>query len=100
MPLPEGAIATPLAQFSPPKLQFSHAIDAFCLSTSSTKYLLTGDTHVCRVWFAGDGTEYTAKLKGALEVRSCIARDDTTVSMLIVSSVCARALSVMNCGRR
>ena len=27
-----------------------------------------GDTHVCRVWFADTGHEYSSKLKGALEV--------------------------------
>ena len=25
------------------------------------------DTHICRVWFSGDGKEYSAKLRGALE---------------------------------
>ena len=27
------------------------------------------DTHICRIWFAEDGKEYSAKLKGCVEVR-------------------------------
>ena len=28
------------------------------------------DTHICRVWFAEDGKEYSAKLKGCVEVKA------------------------------
>ena len=29
-----------------------------------------GDSHICRVWFAEDGKEYSAKLHGCVEVRT------------------------------
>ena len=53
------------------------------------------DTHICRIWFAEDGKEYSAKLKGCVEVRRIIEARPWflhPMTSAVVAAVLARAL--------
>ena len=56
------------------------------------------DTHICRVWMASDGVEYSAKLAGCKEVRRCprcgsALRAPATASRILTIDVACRARS-------
>ena len=48
------------------------------------------DTHICRVWFAEEGKEYSAKLKDCVEVR-CHCAPSRCISLPPTHRVCSRA---------
>lgn len=63
-----------------------------------------GDTHICRVWMASDGVEYSAKLVGCKEVRALPVPEPTCSSEFLAANLTTirnscRAKREWLCGR-